>query len=423
MALLRACKEALDDDAPRLALADWLAERGEPERAEFIRLQCRLAPVKLWNPEVAADSRRAKELYERYARQWLGALFFRHRNVFDRGLVSLGAGLGGDGLSLGDFLHPRRQQLAGTEAAMWLESFRPALRTWPRENPWAFLDAPLLVDLAVLDLSKLRLEKADMVQLGQSRNLAGLGGLNLGCTFHAQGMLEALVAGSGLAGLQALDMSIDGLGFLQAKRLAKWPRLAQLRVLNLRGNDLGNAGVSALAAAPLASLRRFDLSDTKLRDAGACALAEAPLDNLTRLALMHNGIRSQGVIALARSARLAKLNYLELSVSEGQVGAGDQGIDALGGSPAMSNLAHLGLVENSVSDAGAVAIARSCYLTHLRHLNLCHNQVTDRGALALADSPNLEGIERLDLSGNPIGSRAAAVLRARFGRRVQLDAS
>ena len=32
-----------DDNAPRLALADWLQAHGEPERAEFIRVQVELA--------------------------------------------------------------------------------------------------------------------------------------------------------------------------------------------------------------------------------------------------------------------------------------------------------------------------------------------------------------------------------------------
>jgi uncharacterized protein (TIGR02996 family) len=42
-ALVRAIIERPDDDAPRLIFADWLDENGEPERAEFIRIQCELA--------------------------------------------------------------------------------------------------------------------------------------------------------------------------------------------------------------------------------------------------------------------------------------------------------------------------------------------------------------------------------------------
>src|SRR5262249_30478553 len=44
-ALLGAIGEAPEDDAPRLVYADWLEERGDPDRAAFIRTQCRLAGV------------------------------------------------------------------------------------------------------------------------------------------------------------------------------------------------------------------------------------------------------------------------------------------------------------------------------------------------------------------------------------------
>lgn len=45
-ALLRAILTNSDDDLPRLVLADWLDEHGgDPDRAEFIRVQCELASI------------------------------------------------------------------------------------------------------------------------------------------------------------------------------------------------------------------------------------------------------------------------------------------------------------------------------------------------------------------------------------------
>src|SRR6476660_7221258 len=41
--LLRAICASPDDDAPRLAFADWLDEHGDPHLAEFIRVQVELA--------------------------------------------------------------------------------------------------------------------------------------------------------------------------------------------------------------------------------------------------------------------------------------------------------------------------------------------------------------------------------------------
>jgi uncharacterized protein (TIGR02996 family) len=41
--LLRTVLENPDEDLPRLVLADWLEENGQGERAEFIRVQCKMA--------------------------------------------------------------------------------------------------------------------------------------------------------------------------------------------------------------------------------------------------------------------------------------------------------------------------------------------------------------------------------------------
>lgn len=41
-ALLRAVLSAPDDDLPRLVIADWWDENGQPERAEFCRVQCEM---------------------------------------------------------------------------------------------------------------------------------------------------------------------------------------------------------------------------------------------------------------------------------------------------------------------------------------------------------------------------------------------
>src|SRR5678815_2596982 len=42
-AFIRAVLDCPHDDTPRLVYADWLDEHGQPERAEFIRVQCAVA--------------------------------------------------------------------------------------------------------------------------------------------------------------------------------------------------------------------------------------------------------------------------------------------------------------------------------------------------------------------------------------------
>ncbi len=66
-ALLAAILAHPDEDTPRLMYADWLQENGQPDRAEFIRIQC--DPT----AEEAAEDR-AAELEERNRAKWLAGL-------------------------------------------------------------------------------------------------------------------------------------------------------------------------------------------------------------------------------------------------------------------------------------------------------------------------------------------------------------
>lgn len=73
-ALRAAVRAAPSDDLPRLVAADWLDERGEPERAEFIRLQVEAARQKHRHTGGRAGcracelARRSRELVKRSLR-------------------------------------------------------------------------------------------------------------------------------------------------------------------------------------------------------------------------------------------------------------------------------------------------------------------------------------------------------------------
>jgi uncharacterized protein (TIGR02996 family) len=65
--LFRVVCENPGDDTPRLVYADWLAEHGQPERAEFIRLQCGE-----WGavPDPTAARTRASQLSKQHGEAW-----------------------------------------------------------------------------------------------------------------------------------------------------------------------------------------------------------------------------------------------------------------------------------------------------------------------------------------------------------------
>jgi uncharacterized protein (TIGR02996 family) len=72
---LRAIRANPEDDTLRLVFADWLDEHGQPDRAEFIRLQVELDPVRdrLDDPRVQELRDREAALLDAHRREWLGA--------------------------------------------------------------------------------------------------------------------------------------------------------------------------------------------------------------------------------------------------------------------------------------------------------------------------------------------------------------
>jgi uncharacterized protein (TIGR02996 family) len=89
-AFLQTIIECPDDDAPRLIYADWLEENGDPDRAEFIREQIRLARGGEENPLWRGGSQRAEELLLPNRDKWVKRLpeWARRNGAFRQGFVS-----------------------------------------------------------------------------------------------------------------------------------------------------------------------------------------------------------------------------------------------------------------------------------------------------------------------------------------------
>src|SRR5204863_8982248 len=72
-ALLRAIRDCPDDDLPRLALADWLEEAGDPDRAAFLRTQVELSRLPDDDPRRPGLEDREHELLAGHEEHWLAA--------------------------------------------------------------------------------------------------------------------------------------------------------------------------------------------------------------------------------------------------------------------------------------------------------------------------------------------------------------
>src|SRR4051794_32638868 len=73
-AFLQDIVEHPDDDAPRLIYADWLADHGDEDRAELIRLQCRRAEMIVVDADYRSILGRETRLLEQHADRWRAAL-------------------------------------------------------------------------------------------------------------------------------------------------------------------------------------------------------------------------------------------------------------------------------------------------------------------------------------------------------------
>ncbi len=87
---LNAIGNAPSDDAPRLIYADWLDEHGQPERAEFIRVQCELNVPGGPRGRRTELRLRERELLGRFGKEWAGTFAGTCESYrFQRGFVEV----------------------------------------------------------------------------------------------------------------------------------------------------------------------------------------------------------------------------------------------------------------------------------------------------------------------------------------------
>ncbi|HJZ54493.1 MAG TPA: TIGR02996 domain-containing protein, partial [Gemmataceae bacterium] len=86
VALMRAIRDCPEDDLPRLAYADYLAENGDPDRGEFIRIQVDLSRLPDTDPRRRELEDREHELLAENEPHWLDGLASPEREVGGSGL-------------------------------------------------------------------------------------------------------------------------------------------------------------------------------------------------------------------------------------------------------------------------------------------------------------------------------------------------
>jgi uncharacterized protein (TIGR02996 family) len=394
--LLAAIDANMDDDTPRLAHADWLEANGDPERAEFIRLQVRHARMPFDGAEEESAHERRYALLEKNESRWLGDRPNAKGVVwnFTRGYPDV---VGFSTLDVFDkewpgvFEFPVRwvvfrgiRSPARLAASPGLARFRwLSLDDINETGVLTILRSKHLSQLAALEIHQGRLTAATLAFIATSPKFARLRELTLvGNRVCSAEDFRQFIRSPNLAGLRKLQLFLWGLDAHTIRALwqRSWPALVSL---NLTNNPLGPGGLAGLGdGGQLPSLEELSLSVAELGDEGAMAIARAVrLTRLSRLELHHNGIGEMGARALANAPHLSGLATLFL---EGNA-INDSGAEALAGSSHLGKVRSMDLTENLIGDAGMRALGRSETLTSLRYLYTHGNPARPDLAQQVAD--------------------------------------
>jgi uncharacterized protein (TIGR02996 family) len=263
-ALLQAVIENPEDDTPRLVYADWLDETGGPEeadRAEFIRVQCRLTALADDSPERPELAKREKALLRRYAKRWAQP----YRELIDWWLFRRG------------FIESAAVRTEG-ERATFAPKFRHLVESTPLRGLALFeqfVDARALLPAA-----------SHMTRLREFSVLHG--------HMHEEGpVIRTLLTSPPLAGLTKLE--------LEANRNGSWFRPRPLCGI-LRSPVLGH--LTDLRVAEYI----WELHPTVLQ-----AIIRSPsLTNLTRLCIESARFDQPNMRSLLRTSYASRLEVLAL---------------------------------------------------------------------------------------------------------------
>lgn len=287
------------DDAPRLIYADWLDEHGQPDRAEFIRVQIELTRTPVWDNRRPGLERREADLLAEHQIDWAAPVLDAGAQgwTFRRGFLDRVS------MTVADFLSHGRMVIN-----------RTTVRHLHQANvgDWgAVLGHPA------------------------ARHLRGF---SIRGESDGDDIAAALAANSDLHGLRSASLVGVGLTDRGLARLSAAPHLGRLEYLSVGGNELTTAGLRALCGATFAaSLRSLAVEKLAASPDGFVELAASHrLGRLAVLRLDGNDLGCRQMTRLVAAARLPALTTLSL----GNTGLDDDpaGLATVLGLPRLSRL-------------------------------------------------------------------------------------
>lgn len=420
----RAIEDDPDDLSHSLVYADWLADQGDDDRAEFVRVGCAMAKLDPeWDVEHVLLAARRDRLHNKHYEdedgwgRWNGEYHYHGCIRMPRHGVPYAVRV----MKMDTFLHENRAALAPPFAALSVYFERD-------DDDGRLFALPRMAQVRELFVDHLHDRSA--AALLRARRLGRLRKLTVYWPQMGWEMQDRLFRSPMLDRLT--DLSIAYVSFEQNDYLGR-PRPANLRRLSIRQTTLTTGETEMLASAEWSGLKGLHLDEVQqlgyLRDhvasehlhsleslsvrdnerfgldGAVTVLRNLALVNLRDLCLPKlddRGDQAELIDALAR-LDLPALRHLDL----GKNRLGAQALEALGRSPSASRLVGLKLGGCSeLKDAGAVALAKGDFRS-LRRLELGSIGLGVRGLKALLAAPWMRGVAWLDLSNNKLKASAA----------------
>jgi uncharacterized protein (TIGR02996 family) len=396
-ALLAAIVAEPEDDVPRLVFADWCEDHGDAARAEFIRVQCRLAGMNPWDEGYVEAKLREQRL------------FWENREEWSAPLQEVGGRIGAYRWGLYEFRRgfpdvfelseETRAEVGALLARLPLTRARyyhhSAFASTASEQ---LLGLPELARLRELWLKGLGIqmpERVDAVCVAVATLLhfANLRRLVLPEEPPTPAALAGLLAAPHLAGLTGLEVwGQHDDSHARSLAAADLPSLRELRL----GRRLTPAGAATLAAASwLPRLAHLDLTANEgLGDAGLEALLAGRLEGLRSLRLWNCHLGARAWAALAQSGPAA-LVELRLGMN---IAGGPDGLPALGRGAYRLEWLDLSSGTGHCREDDLARLLTGAALGRLRRLEWSAGPLWEGGFDPLIDSPLPDSLRLLMLN-------------------------
>lgn len=453
-AFMREIIASPDDDAPRLVFADWLDDHGDPVRAEFIRVQCRLAEVSPAHPEWANLTLREHHSIIRLVARfgdlapavppllYFGSHFacgsgVPERDQFHRGFPFFVK------CQRVPWTTSEQNELKAALALLLETSTIRALHIYdaPLDFLAKFLDSPLFAQLRgfafqVIAMPGCHEEEACYHMLGTSPTALNLRQLTITGRLTSAGV-RALAAAKTLTAVRSLSVRLHSASSSELGQLLAAPwiqdvrefftilpdqevglpvlagvgELPKLHTLEIGG--LTPDTIPGLAAGRFPALERVRIRDPLTRQSAAI-LAGGRFPSLAVLELAHKKMNNAVFLELLRADWFERLRVLDLAGNS----LGPKGLTALANHPVAQGLRVLDIGNNPLNEAAVRVLTRPGAFPELTTLDLTSyetkpssaSKLTQTDLVAFLSALELPRLRCLTLCGLPLGDAGAKVI-------------